>query len=80
MDTETEVRVNFNLDRDVSKKLDALIPWGTRSLMLRRMTEIVVIFLTQHPSAFGVLINGHLELKMKPGVMEEIKGIGEDSG
>ncbi len=76
---ETEVRINYNLDREKAAQLDSLLPAGTRTQLLRRITEMVVTFLVENPAAIGFLLNGHVELRLTRTAMEEIKRIGETS-
>ena len=62
----SDTRLNFVVDRELVRRLDTHLGWGDRSVVLRKMIEILVAALDKAgPVGVGLILNDQLELRVR---------------
>lgn len=60
------IKINFEIPRELSYRLDTFVPWGVKATVFRRIIEMVVGLLSKHGNkALGPLLSGEFELRLK---------------
>ncbi len=61
-----QTRINFHVDKDLNRRLDARVPWGMKAQLLRVVFGMVADALDKYGDpVLGVLLSGGMELKIK---------------
>lgn len=60
------VRWNFEVDRELNKRLDDCIPFGYKAQLFRATVELIVSALEKHGLIIlGAILSGEVELRVK---------------
>ena len=67
-----DTRFSVSIDRELSRRLDAVCPWGSKTQIVRCVLELVTELGERHGRVgLALLLDGKLELKAKEGVYLE---------
>jgi hypothetical protein len=68
-DRPDQTRINFPVDRELNRRIDAHVPWGMKASLMRVLIEMAADALDRHGEAvLGLLLVKKMELRIKKGV------------
>lgn len=63
---DDEYRLTVTLDREVNRRLDAKLPWGSKTQLLRKVVELIADFVDKHGIvAVALVLEDRIELRAK---------------